>query len=207
MKAILVLCLVVFTSTVHAANMRFLKDSVLTEFSAAEIQDFKQFIRQSLDTLEDQKIVTWKASSGPLKGKFKAKFTYQSNGLTCRRSLLLISNGKSREPFKFDICKSGEQWAIQNTPAKSFNSSDWKLLRASVEQALDNPDIALPLSWHNQKTGNSGSHVVLTSETQQGQSCRTIAVTIFDNSGRSSNGVYTMCKDKNAEWKRKIEEL
>ncbi len=194
MKTLLALCLVFIATSSYAANMRFLTESVLSEFEKEELLDFKAFVRGALDTLKDQEVVTWKAKNSPLSGKLKTKFTYQSNGTTCRRSLFLIANKTKKEPYKFEICKNGDRWEIQDTPARHFKKQDWEIMRSSIVQALDHSDPGTPFSWHNKHSGHSGSQVVVATETTEQGLCRKIAITIFGGQGKSSNGVYAFCK-------------
>jgi surface antigen len=185
--------------------MHFLKDSLLSELNKQEVQEFKQFIREALDTLEDEKVVTWRAKTSSISGKYKSKFTYKSGDTTCRRSLFLMENKNKREPYQFDICKSGDRWVIQDTAARAFRKSDWAMLRNSVFSALDEGPIGSPFSWHNTKTGNAGSHVIVSQSKSGSKYCKNIAITIFNKQGESSNGVYTFCKSNAAEsiWNRR----
>ncbi len=205
-KIVLASLLAVCSGVVQGSNIGFLGDSVLTELSESELRDFKQFIRVSLDTLDDHRVVQWQSVSGSITGQFKVKFTYRAKAAYCRHSLLRVIQGKQKKTYQFDICKSGEKWEIQRTPVRNFKKSDWKILRASLVSALDQPLIGAPFSWHNERTGNSGSHVVVAEKNTEDQRCRQVAVTVFDKGGESSNGVYLFCKsatgDSGSEWKR-----
>ena len=205
-KIVITSLLIVFASLAQASNIGFLGDSVLSELSEDELVDFRQFIGVSLDTLEDARVVQWQSASGSMTGQFKVKFTFQSDDATCRRSLLRVVNGKQKKTFQFDICQSGGRWEIQRTPVRNFKNSDWKMLRASLFSALDQPLIGAPFAWHNERTGNRGSHVVVAEKNSADQRCRQVAITVFDKGGKSSNGVYVYCKpisgDAASEWKR-----
>ena len=201
----LVLSLLLVSSVSYGFNMRFLNDSVLTKLSKEDVVEFKRFVRTSLDTLEDKKIVVWTSSTSDNSGKFKAQFTYMSNGTTCRRTKFIVSDGVKREPFQFEICKSKDGWAIQETAAKDFKKSDWTILTASIREALESGADGHPFSWFNDTTGNSGSSVPVSSEISTDQECRKLAITVFNKRGRSSNGLYTFCKTSEQNWKRKIQ--
>ena len=195
MKLIFALCVLLVALPTHAVNLRFLKHSVLSEFSDSEVKEFKIFIRGALDELEDNKTVVWRASESPLAGKFKSEFTYQSNGTTCRRSLFLITNHVKKEPFRFEICKNGNIWQIQDTPAMYFGKEDWEVMRESLVQTLDQEAIGAHLSWSNKHSGHKGTQVALSIDRDAKKACTALAISIFDMKGRTANGIYTFCKD------------
>lgn len=193
-------CLI--TCNVHASNLRFLKDSVLSKFSAEESQQFRQFVGNALETLEDHKPVVWKSESGSAAGKFMAILTYKNAGKICRKSRFLLKSGDVKEPFQFDICKQDEGWKITATPVDNFDQSDWDMLTESVTEALNKAPNGAPLAWFNTKTGSSGSHVVLSRFTKKNKTCRAIAITIFDKQGHSLSGNYTFCQQADNSWQR-----
>ena len=186
----------------HALNVNFLKNSILGDFSHEEIAEFKKFIRDGLDTLEDHKEVTWRSSTSNLAGKYKVKFTYTSGNNTCRRSLFLLANGEAREAYRFDICKVDNQWQVKDTPARRFTEDDWEKLSNSAELALESANIGHPYSWYNPETQHSGVNVVTANYRQNGKNCRDIAISISDSKGESSNGNYSFCLAKDKTWQR-----
>lgn len=204
MRLPLFLGLLVLISNAHSANMQFLRDSVLTELSEKEVKEFKTFIQSKLDTIEDQKVVTWNSKSSQLSGKLKSQFTYFSNGIACRRSLFRFTSETKKEFYQFELCKISGKWQIQASAAQSFKDSDWDILEKSATQTLDNPKTGVPFSWHNPKTGNSGSQVALSRNKTKDGTCRDLAITVFNKSGQSSNGTYTYCKTDTSEWTKKI---
>lgn len=190
-------------SSCLALNLNFLKNSVLTEFSKEEANEFRGFVRSGLETIEDGTVTTWVSSHSDLKGKFKPDLTYNNNGITCRRSKFLIANKTKKEPFIFEICNGKQGWKIQDTPVKRFTKDDWEILEGSIQTALDHKDTGVPLSWINPKTKNSGSHVVLKAQNPNDATlCKHIAITIFDKDHNSLDGVYVFCKAETKEWER-----
>lgn len=204
-KWVVLLALGAIASTSQAANLRFLQDSVLTEFGKEDIASFKQFIRESLDTVPDQAIVEWHSPHSALKGKVKPKFSFQANGIQCRRTAFLVAKQKAREQYIFDVCRQDDGWKIMETPAASFTKSDWDSLNVVGMQALNHEISSSPFSWFNPRTKNSAVVVPLAIERTEGRSCRDLAISILDKRGRSSNATYRFCKDTDGEWSREIE--
>jgi len=199
--------LLALCSPVMAINMGFMKNSVLTEFSKSELNSFRTFILQSLDDLPDVKVAVWKSENDGLIGKLKPRFTHTVEGKTCRRTAFYVTNKvKKPEQYQFDICKINSKWKIMATPAGNFRTSDWDMLRAEIVEALNYSGLGQPFSWYNKKTKNSGVIVVLSSLNNKKPLCRSVAISISDSAGLSSNGVYKFCKADVGEWERKIEE-
>ncbi|HEY7774723.1 MAG TPA: hypothetical protein VIC26_16175 [Marinagarivorans sp.] len=191
----------------YALNVQFLRDSLITEFTAEEMNEFKAFVGEALDTLPDNKAVTWHSQSSALAGKYKARFSYQSEGIQCRRSLFLLGKDQARESYKFDICKIEGKWQIKDTPARHLTQADWDKLENSARLALQTVDIGHPFSWHNEASGHSGVNVVTASYQKNQQLCRDIAISILSKNGTSSNGSYTFCQHTNKEWTRDMTSL
>lgn len=189
----------------HAVNMFFLKRSLLTEFTQEEMAEFVAFVDTSLDTMADQQVVRWQSPSSSLSGRLKAEFTYETEGMPCRRSRFIIANERRREPFQFEICRVDGAWEIRETPAKLFQPSDWDMLNASATQTLNHREAGIPFSWFNKETGNAGAQVATTTVKKDAPPCRQLAITIFSRAGRSSSGVYTFCQGADGVWARSIQ--
>lgn len=207
MKKLVLPSLLFLSMSAHAINVQFLRNSVLTEFSKEESKAFRSWAGQQLETLPDQQVAVWKNDSGKLVGKLKPTVTYESSGNTCRRSLFIFSSKDKKEPFQFQICKVGDKWQIQDTPAKFFKKSDWTQLQESVQQTLDNKEIGIPFSWHNAKTKNSGSQVTVAENKKDGVNCRTLAISIFSKKGGTASGRYNFCQDNSGAWQRGQREI
>lgn len=187
-----------------AANFNFLKDSVLARFSEQDAEEFIAFVAKNLNNTDDKQVAVWQSSHSKLQGKLKVDFSYYSNDMPCRRALFLITDQqRPTERFQFEVCKSKSGWQIQETAARNLTESDWQMQRATGDRALAYPGEGQPFSWRNPKTKNSGVITPLELETVDGQTCRLVAITIFDRKGHSSNGNYLMCQE-NGEWHRKI---
>ncbi len=189
----------------HASNFRFLNNSVLTRFTAAESQDFRAFVASTLDKAKDHQVLSWASKHSKLRGRLKVDFSYETDTALCRRSLFIIQDDKGQaERFQFEICKQGGEWSIQDTPARNFQESDWDIQRKHGLQVLESSQQGVPLSWHNPKTGNSGVITSTATENDKHGQCRQLAISIFDKNGQSSNGVYWMCLQGDGNWQRDV---
>jgi surface antigen len=204
MKTLAFLILFVASSQAQSANMSFLKNSVLTDFSKEDIQDFKQFAHDSLDTIKDKEVVIWKAKSSPMSGKLKLIATYETGGNTCRRSRFLVANKDRREIYQFEICRVNNQWQIQDTAVGNLTKQDMKFIKSTTELALAHQGDSIPFSWANTKSGNTGVAVPLASIKIDQKTCRDLAITIFTTKGKSANGTYNFCREKDGSWARNI---
>lgn len=202
MKKLLTIGLMCVALQAQAINLRFLQNSILTDFSKDEIMDFRQFLRKSLDTIEDKKVVEWKASSSSLSGKYKAISSYYVNGILCKRSRFLVANEDKREVYQFEICKDDNDWKIQDTPVKSLTKDDIEKIRMTAKIALNHEGEAIPFSWYNPDNGNAG---VLVPLLFTDANCRNLAITVLNKQGEAANATYLFCRSEKGEWERSIE--
>lgn len=207
MKTLAFLILLVVASQSHSANMGFLKDSVLTDFSKEEINHFKQFVRDSLDTIKDKEVVNWKAKSSSMNGKLKSMATYDTDGNTCRHSRFLVANKDEQEVYHFEICKIDKQWQIQDTGVNDLTKKDMKFIKSTTELALAHKGDSIPFSWVNTKSGNTGVIVPLTLTKLDQKTCRDLAITIFTTKGKTAKGTYNFCRENDGVWARNIQAL
>lgn len=190
-----------------AANMRFLKNSVLSELSKDEIRSFKNFVADAMDEIPDKEVAHWKSESSTATGKLKSRFTYTMNATTCRRTIFSLSReNRQPEQYQFDICNKDGKWQIMETPAASFSDTDWDIMNARGLEALAFDSEGQPFTWHNAKTGNSGVIVPMAASHADNKTCRELAISISDKKGLASNGAYTFCRTSGGKWKRVIEE-
>lgn len=192
----------------HASAMLFLRDSVLADFTQAEIASFKSFVGRELDTLADGKIAQWQSGSSKRSGKLKPKLTYTLDQIHCRRTLFqLTGESKKSEQYQFEVCKTDGQWRIVDTPAGNFSEQDWESMKTMGTRALEYQGRGQPFSWHNPKSGNSGTFVPMEMENAGGAVCRDLAISIADSKGRSANGLYRFCRNTAGEWHRVITDI
>lgn len=205
MRSSLWLCtlLLLAAPQAFAGNMRFLNDSVFSEFDKDELTDFKAFVGDKLNTLADTEKAAWYSKTSSLKGRIMPKFTHSVAGSTCRRTLfLLVGEGKNSDIYTFDVCKISDQWKLMHTPAADLKKTDWEILQATGLEALNLPVSGEPISWFNQATRNSG--VFVPNETDS-NGCRALAISITNRDGISSNGKYLFCKNATNAWERVID--
>jgi surface antigen len=187
----------------HAVAMLFLRDSVLAEFTEAEIDSFKSFIGKELDTLPDGKIAKWQSGSSKRIGKLKPKLTYSLDDVSCRRTLFqLTGESKKSEQYQFEVCKEDGKWRILDTPAGSFSTKDWEIMKSMGTKALEYEGRGQPFAWTNSTSGNSGIFVPMEMEKVKGEACRDLAISIADTKGQTASGLYRFCQKPDGEWHR-----
>ena len=119
-RLIVMLFMCLLASAASAINLRFLKDSVLSRFTEAEMTEFRALVSDSMTNAKDGTVVEW--HSGP--GKISARVLFRGghspstaeiNGLTCRETAFSIIN-RSGQTFdgRYTLCK--------------HESGDWKLI-------------------------------------------------------------------------------
>lgn len=209
MKKLLALTLILVALPSQSANMGFLRNSVLTDFGKTEIAEFKKFVRDSLDSIKDGEVVIWKAVNSSLSGKFKAVATYKTNDRVCRRSRFLVANDNKQEVYQFEICKIDGRWQIQDTAVRHLTEQDMAFVRDTAVLALNRRGEAIPFSWFNSGSGNSGVAISLSLTGDDDKICRNVAITVFSKQGRSANGIYSFCREggDKGEWVRNIQPL
>lgn len=208
MKIRLTFIIFVFTaSSAIGMNLSFLEESVLSEFSGAEIDAFRSYVREELDILNDQEIAEWQSEDSNVGGKLKPKFTYTMGGETCRRTAFLFTEQERREQYQFDVCLTEGVWGITPSPVGRITDDDWVIMTVTGTRALEIKGEEGPLSWHNSESGNSGVFMALDIEQQGEKECRKLAISIWSGSSLSSGGIYLFCKTAENGWEREIEEF
>jgi len=189
-----------------AGNLGFLQSSVLREFTKEDAASFKATIKHSLDDIEDGNIVEWHSESSELSGKVLPKITYETSGLTCRRTLFLLADkAKRKGHYRFDICKIDSEWKIMDSPVAHFTKLEISELEVILHASLNGKSSGHPISWHNKKSGNSAVILALEPEGTD-EICRKSAISLIAKSGTTSNGVYLFCKNIENQWKRRLSE-
>lgn len=206
-KVIASCCAVLLMSFPAAAGkLSFLQSSVLRELTKEDAASFKSTIKHSLEGVEDGNVVEWHSDSSELSGKVLPKITYETNGLTCRRTLFLLADkGKRKGHYRFDICKIDSEWKIMDSPIAHFGKLEVSELEVILQTSLNEESSGHPISWHNKKSGNSAVILALEPENTD-EDCRKSAVSLIAKSGATSNGVYLFCKDMENQWQRRLSE-
>ena len=201
-RSLLLLSLVLGSASASAGKYDFLKKSALTEFSAEDADSFRKLARETLDHARDGDIVPWRGESG-LEGRIKVQLSYDSEGVPCRRIRLAFKNSFDKKEFyKFDLCKPDEAWEFMDTPVQNFTKAEEQKLVAELDAVLEEGAINHPVSWTYPRRQSGGTFVPLKNFERNQLMCRELAVSIFDGKGRTSDGVYAFCKDKDGQWQR-----
>jgi len=184
-----------------AQPIRFWQTSVLADFSDAEVESFKATINKALEQSPDTEIIEWTSPSGKMAGKIRPRYTYESNGLLCRRTSFQVSEDaeeKRKENYRFDICKGDDGWGVYTSPVQ-FTETERKSLDSFLRQVLDNEDENHPIAWHSQESQQSVVIVLLSAKVSS-EGCRNTAAHIDVGDGHSVSGNFRFCKSADKEW-------
>lgn len=202
-RLIVLLFMCLLASTASAMNLRFLKNSVLSRFTEAEMTEFKALVSDAMTSAEDGTVLEWHSVSGKISARVLFRATYVNNAsTTCRRVLFKIGEAdRAPERYRFDFCDNEHQWQFSQTSVSSFTSEDWSYLNEIAIDALDNETDGTPVSWVFKKTGNSGVVIPLSTAEINGLTCRETAFSIINRSGQTFDGKYMLCKQESGDWK------
>jgi surface antigen len=202
-RLVIVLFMCLFASATSALNLGFLKNSVLSRFTEAEMTEFRALVSDSMASAKDGTVVEWRSESGKISARVLFRATYINNAsTTCRRVLFKIGEAeRAPERYRFDFCDNESQWHYSQTSVSSFTTEDWSYLHAVAIDALDNESDGSHVSWAYRKTGNSGVVIPLSTAEINGLTCRETAFSIINRSGQTFDGKYTLCKQESGDWK------
>ncbi len=202
-RLIVLLFMCLLASTSSAMNLRFLKNSVLSRFTEAEMTEFKALVSDAMTSAKDGTVLEWHSVSGKISARVLFRATYVNNAsTTCRRVLFKIGEAdRAPERYRFDFCDNEHQWQFSQTSVSSFTSEDWSYLNEIAIDALDNETDGTPVSWVFKKTGNSGVVIPLSTAEINGSTCRETAFSIINRSGQTFDGKYMLCKQESGDWK------
>lgn len=88
---------------------------------------------------------------------------------------------------------------LRQSPIAHLDDEDRKILRATIEQALESPDGTL-IEWDNPNSGSNGRVKVLDTIEENGMTCRNVRAR-NESRGRQADGIYRLCKDENGQWR------
>jgi len=192
-KLILLIGLALLAQWSSAQRYGFLHYSVLRDFTADDVSAFKEFARNGLDSLPDGQVIDWESPSGQKTGKLAARFTYQSNGTTCRRASFQVADQRDgAENYRFDLCREPEGWRIVEAPA-NLNAAERAELESVINTVIGNGEQGVPVTW----TGSGSGHqaVIVPLAPMETAGCRNASVTLIDRGGNSLSGQYRFCRD------------
>lgn len=202
-RLIVMLFMCLLASTASAMNLSFLKNSVLSRFTEAEMTEFKALVSDSMTRAKDGTVLEWHSVSGKISARVLFRATYVNNAsTTCRRVLFKIGEAdRAPERYRFDFCDNEHQWQFSQTSVSSFTTEDWSYLHEIAIDALDNEADGTPVSWFFKKTGNSGVVIPLSTAEINGLTCRETAFSIINRSGQTFDGKYMLCQQESGDWK------
>lgn len=88
---------------------------------------------------------------------------------------------------------------LRNSPIAHLDDKDRQILRATIEQVLEEPDGTL-IEWSNPDSGSNGRIKVLDTRDDGSLLCRNVRARNISH-GRQADGIYRLCKDEQGKWR------
>ena len=88
---------------------------------------------------------------------------------------------------------------LRQSPIAHLDDEDRRILRSTIEQALESPDGTL-IEWENPDSGSNGRVKVLDTIEDRGMTCRNVRAR-NESRGRQADGIYRLCKDEAGQWR------
>ena len=109
-QLVFLLCLALFASIVQASNLRYLKDTPISEFTETDTIIFEKAVVTALNNKKDGEKLAWRNEQTGTSGLVNPLKTYKENNETCRhiRTVNRAKNKIAENVYKF--CKRDDHW-------------------------------------------------------------------------------------------------
>lgn len=195
-----VFCGLLFGEPAQATVWRFLQDSFLYNMSSEDVASFRATVRATLDDAPDAQVINWTSPDGRRVGRIFPRFSYESGGTLCRRTLFRVAiRGQRPETYRFDLCQQEEGWEVVAGPA-SLSGEDRRNATQFLHQALTHQETGHPITWTGLESGHSATVVPLNDPVLEAPGCRMAAISLIDRDGRSISGRYRFCTTDDGSW-------
>lgn len=199
LKWYLIIPLLGIPGLVQAQQFSFWKTSVLADFSDADVESFKSTIVSTLEKSPDTREIPWQSADGKHRGRILPKFTFESRGQTCRRTLFELRGQDSQpERYRFDICRGPSGWQISRGNPE-FTRTELESLNNFFIQVLNHQEPEHSISWVSSESDKSLAMVPLV-RPDLPDNCRMAAITLMEQS-HSIHGQYRFCKNTDGRWR------
>ncbi len=129
--------------------------------------------------------------SHDLSGNERASWCASFSKILLASGLLLTATPAESVNFRF----------LDFSPVRHFTDEDWRLLRETGDDVLENKPDGTMATWKNPKSGASGTvRAVGTTTEEDGTVCRSLRI---ENRARGTQGQMTVtaCKEPGEEWR------
>jgi len=90
---------------------------------------------------------------------------------------------------------------LEFSPVRHFTDSDWEMMTATADRALNEGKDGEAFTWSNPESGNSGSLTPAgKAESRKGAECRQLEISNHAK-GLSGTNTRILCKQPDGEWK------
>lgn len=105
--------LLILTVPAGAAPMMFLKDTAISKMTKSDMELLRSSLNSALESTADGESLFWENSETGAKGVLTPQETYELDGATCRKLLIVNSAGGLSGKSVYDFCRQSDgDWKV-----------------------------------------------------------------------------------------------
>ena len=104
--------LMTLTSIGYAQNALFLRNSVIAELSATDLDSLLEAISEKLDDVASTESSTWINETGDTTSTLKVTSDYEKNNLNCRRLEIETTQQSQKAVTNYNFCNVDGNWLM-----------------------------------------------------------------------------------------------
>ena len=104
--------LMTLTSIGYAQNALFLRNSIIAELPATDLDSLLEAISEKLDDVASTESSTWISEAGDTTSTLKVTGDYEKNGLNCRRLEIETTQQSQRVVTNYGFCNADGNWLM-----------------------------------------------------------------------------------------------
>ena len=104
--------LMTLTSIGYAQNALFLRNSIIAELPATDLNSLLEAISEKLDDVASTESSTWISETGDTTSTLKVTGDYEKNGLNCRRLEIDTIRQSQKAVTNYGFCNADGNWLM-----------------------------------------------------------------------------------------------
>ena len=104
--------LMTLTSIGYAQNALFLRNSIIAELPATDLDSLLEAISEKLDDVASPESSTWISEAGDTTSTLKVTGDYEKNGLNCRRLEIDTIRQSQKAVTNYGFCNADGNWLM-----------------------------------------------------------------------------------------------
>ncbi len=104
--------LMTLTSIGYAQNALFLRNSIIAELPATDLDSLLEAISEKLDDVASTESSTWISEAGDTTSTLKVTGDYEKNGLNCRRLEIDTIRQSQKAVTNYGFCNADGNWLM-----------------------------------------------------------------------------------------------